>query len=73
MEKQYANEYGHTSKQKHIKLADDGGHGRPWPQNNLFSHSPIPRDLHCAAYRQSVKRFTHAQKASSLRERLDRQ
>ena len=40
-------------------ISDDGGHDRPWPQNNLFSHSPIPRDLHCAAYRQSVTRFTH--------------
>ena len=37
--------------------ADDGGHDRPWPQNNPFSHSPIPRDLHCAPYRHSVTRF----------------
>ena len=56
-----------------LDCSDDGGHDRPWPQNNLFSHSPIPRDLHCAAYRQWVRRFIHVWKASNLCERLDRQ
>ena len=42
-----------------------------WPQNNPFSHSPIPRDLHCTPYRYSVTRFIQLKKASSLRERLD--
>ena len=54
---------GQKVKRYHIAYsyfhADDGGHDRPWPQNNLFSHSPIPRDLQCAAYRPSVTRFAH--------------
>ena len=30
------------------EMSDDVGHDRPWPQNNLLSHSSILHDLHCA-------------------------
>ena len=38
-------------------VEDDGGHDRLMTTEHPFSHSPIPRDLHCTPYRHSVTRF----------------